>query len=56
MANSEDKKAHDKLKSLCGDMQTTLDNIVLSRKDKNCAGIYIIIGFLQGVNESLDRV
>ena len=52
--NAYDKEAHDKLKALCGDMQTMLDNIVLGMEGKNYMGIGIVTGYLQGVKESLD--
>ena len=50
-----DQEAYDKLKAMGYDIKTELDRIIKAQDGKNCAGVYIIIGYLAGIKEALQK-
>lgn len=50
-----DQEAYDKLKAMGYDIKTELDRIIKTQDGKNCGGVYIMIGYLQGIKEALQK-
>ena len=53
--NERDQAAYNELKAVGYDIKTELDRIIKKQEGKNCAGNYIMIGYFQGVKESLQK-